>query len=106
MSDEMDLKLASLLALPRTEPDPAFADRVMRSVLAEQRLLAARRTAWTRFAAEMCATGAAILAFVLLARFAPAESGEIVPLFSPAAIGLLLLGLWVAVSIRPAESKI
>jgi hypothetical protein len=106
MSDDMDLRLASLLALPEIGPDPAFADRVMRAVLAEKRLLAARRTAWTRFAAEMCATGAAILAFVLLARFAPAESGELIPLFSPAAVGLLLLGLWVAVSVRPSESPI
>ena len=106
MSDDMDRKLAALLALPRAEPDPAFADRVMRSVLAEQRLVAARRVAWTRFAAEMCATGAAILAFVFLARFSPGESGEFVPLFSPAAAGLILLGLWVAVSIRPSESAI
>lgn len=106
MSDDMDRKLASLFALPRAEPDPAFADRVMRSVLAEQRLVAARRVAWTRFAAEMCATGAAILAFVFLARFAPADSGEFVPLFSPAFAGLLLLGLWVAVSVRPSESRI
>ncbi|HEY5723315.1 MAG TPA: hypothetical protein VIT45_13435 [Allosphingosinicella sp.] len=106
MSEDMDLKLASLLALPKSEPDPAFADRVMRAVLAERKLAAARRAAWTRFAAEMCATGAAIVAFVLLARFSPAESGRFIPLFSPAAAGLLLLGLWVAVSIRPAESQI
>ena len=75
-------------------------------MLAEQRLVAARRVAWTRFAAEMCATRAAILAFVLLARLAPGDSGEFVPLFSPAAAGLLLLCLWVAVSIRPSESPI
>lgn len=106
MSDDMDLRLASLLALPKSAPDPAFEDRVMRAVLAEKRLVAARRAAWTRFAAEMCATGAAILVFVLLARFSPAESGDFVPLFSPAAAGLLLLGLWVAVSVRPSESRI
>ena len=106
MSDDTDRKLASLLALPRAEPDPAFADRVMRSVLAEKRLIAARRAAWTRFATEMCAAGATILAFVLLARLSPGESGEFVPLFSPAAAGLLLLGLWVAVTIRPSESAI
>ena len=106
MSGDTDRKLASLLALPRAEPDPAFADRVMRVVLAEQKLAAARRNAWTRFAAEMCATGAAILAFVLMARFPMPESGDFIPLFSPAAAGLLLLGLWVAVSVRPPESRI
>ena len=106
MSDDIDLNLASIFALPEAAPDPAFASRVMRAVLAEQRLAAARRVAWTRFAAEMCATGAAILVFTLLARFAPAESGEIVPLFGPAAAGLLLLSLWIAVSIRPLESRI
>jgi hypothetical protein len=78
----------------------------MRVVLAEKKLQAARRVAWTRVAAEMCATGAAILVFVLLARFSPAESGRLIPLFSPAAAGLLLLGLWVAVSVRPSESRI
>ena len=68
-------------------------------------LSAARRTALTRFAAEMCATGAAILALILLAGFAPAESGDFIPIFSPAAVGLLLMGLWVAVSARPSESR-
>jgi hypothetical protein len=106
VSDDIDLKLASIFALPEAAPDPAFAGRVMRAVQAEQRLAAARRVAWTRFAAEMCATGAAILVFILLARFAPAESGETIPLFSPAAAGLLLLALWIAVSIRPSESRI
>ena len=106
MSDEMDLRLRALLAAPERAPDEVFAERVRRAVLAEERMRAATRAAWTRFAAEMAAAASAILAFVLLAKLSPvADSGTIIPLFSPAAAGLLLLGLWVAVSVRPSEGR-
>lgn len=107
MTDDLDARLRSILAAPERAPDEAFAVRVRRALLAEQRMRAASRAAWTRFAAEMAATASAILAFILLARLGPAaESADIVPLFSPAAAGLLLVALWVAVSVRPSESRI
>jgi hypothetical protein len=106
MSDDMDLRLKALLAAPERDPDDAFADRVRRAVLAEERMRAAGRAAWTRFAAEMAAAASAILAFILLAKLTPvADSGDFIPLFSPAAAGLLLLGLLVAVSVRPSEAR-
>jgi hypothetical protein len=102
MSEDADRLLRSLLATPERAPDQAFALRVERVVTAEQRLRTARRIAWTRFAGEMLATAALIVAFLLLSRLGPlADSGAIIPLFSPAAAGLLLLALWVGVSVRP-----
>jgi hypothetical protein len=102
MSEDPDRLLRSLLATPERAPDEAFALRLQRLATAEQRLSAARRVAWTRFAAEMLATAALIIAFLLLSRLGPlADSGAIIPLFSPAAAGLLLLALWVGVSVRP-----
>jgi hypothetical protein len=107
MSVDMDLRLKSLLAAPERTPDDAFAERIHRAVLAEQRMRAAARVAWTRFAAEMAATASAICAFLLLARLTPLpDSGTFIPMFSPAAAGLLILALWVAVSSRPSEARI
>ena len=107
MTDDIDLRLKSILAAPERAPDEVFATRVLRALLAEERMRASSRRAWTRFAAEMTATASAILAFVLLAKITPApESAGFIPLFSPAAAGLLLLALWVVVSVRPSEARI
>ena len=102
--DEIDLKLKALLASPARPEDGAFAERVRLRVLAEQRLADAERKAWRRFAAEAAASVGILAAFVLLARSAPGEAGEIVPLFSPAMLGLVLLALWVAVAARPGAA--
>lgn len=107
MSDAMDLKLGALLATPARAPDEAFAERVRRAVLAEERMRAASRLAWTRFAAEMAAACSAAIAFLLLTRMAPLpDSGTFIPLFSPAAAALMMLALWVGVSLRSSESRI
>jgi hypothetical protein len=106
MSDGLDLRLKAVLAAPDRPPDEAFTARVRRAMLAEQRMRSATRIAWTRFATEMAATASAILAFVLLARISPAaESADFIPLFSPAAAGLLLIALWILVSTRPSEAR-
>jgi hypothetical protein len=104
MDEDVDLRLRALLRAPERGPDEGFARRMERLVLAEERLGTARRAAWRRFAMEMTATAALILVFVVLARGGPApDSGGIVPLFSPASAGLLLLALWVIVSCRPGS---
>ncbi|MGZ8997870.1 MAG: hypothetical protein ACXW2T_03335 [Allosphingosinicella sp.] len=106
MSEEMDMRLKSLLEAPERSPDDAFAERIHRAVLAEQRIRSAARAAWTRFAAEMAAAGSAICAFLLLAKLTPLpDSGTFIPLFSPAAAGLLILALWVGVFARPSEVR-
>jgi hypothetical protein len=102
-----DLRLKALLATPERAPDDAFAERIHRAVLAEERLRASARVAWTRFAVEMAAAGSAICAFMLLAKLSPLpDSGTFIPLFSPAAAGILILALWLAVSMRPSEARI
>jgi hypothetical protein len=106
MSDEVELRLKALLGAPERPADDAFAMRMQRRVMAEEALLADRRRAWARFAMEMAAAAAAILAFALLARMGQTvDSGRIIPLFSPASAGLLLLGLWVAVSAAPSKGR-
>jgi hypothetical protein len=102
MKDELDIRLEALLAPPERGPDEAFLAHLQRAVLVEERLRAARRNAWTRFATEMIAAAAALLAFWLLARASPPESDGLVTLFSPAATALLLLALWVGVSLKPS----
>jgi hypothetical protein len=100
--DEIDLKLRALLTSPDRPGDGAFAERVRRRVVAEQRLAAAERKAWRRFAVEAAASLAILAAFVLLARVAPdGGATDFVPVFSPAMLGLMLLALWVAVAARP-----
>jgi hypothetical protein len=106
MSDDLDLRLSALLRSPARGPDEDFVLRARQAVLFEKRLAAARRAAWTRFACEMAAAAAAIAAFWLLARIAPADSAGIVPLFGPAAAGLLVLLLWLIVSLRPSGGSI
>src|SRR4051812_27669537 len=101
MSTDPDLVLKSLLAAPERAPDESFALRIERLVLIEERLRAARRVAWTRFGAEMLATASLLVAYFLLTRLTPVSPDSVIPLYSPAAAGLLLLALWVGVSLRP-----
>jgi len=100
MSNDSDLLLKSLLATPERAPDEGFALRIERLVLFEERLRAARRVAWTRFAVEMVATASLLVAYFLLTRLTPVSPDSVIPLYSPAAAGLLLLALWVGVSVR------
>jgi hypothetical protein len=101
MSTDSDLLLKSLLATPERSLDEGFALRIERLVLIEERMRSARRVAWTRFAAEMLATAALLVAYFLLTRLTPVSPDSVIPLYSPAAAGLLLLALWVGVSVRP-----
>jgi hypothetical protein len=103
MSDDTDAMLTALLATPERAPDDRFALRIGRLVEVEKRLGAARRAAWSRFAAEMAAAASLILAFLLVERLAPADSPDLLAPFGPAAAGLMLLVLWVAVSYRPGS---
>jgi len=104
MDEEVDRKLAALLAAPSRPADDAFAARVERLVLIEERLSRARRAAWRRFGLEMAGAAAILLVFVVLERSGPAaDSAGTVPPLSAAGAGLLLLALWVLVSSRSAD---
>jgi len=105
MSDPLDLRLRTFLAPPRA-PDEVFAMRVRAGIRAEQRLRAARRASWVTFATEMAAGASVIVAFLLLSRpLVPFDSGLVVPLYSPAMCGVILLGLWTLVSLRPGHRE-
>ncbi|HEY7809625.1 MAG TPA: hypothetical protein VIA98_04515 [Allosphingosinicella sp.] len=102
---ETDLVLANLLAPPQREPDERFVLQVRHAMIADQALAAARKSAWRNFGVEMVATGAVVLAFLLLNRGAPAlPKGAAIPLYNPAMIGFLLLALWGLVAMRPAAA--
>ena len=105
MNDDIDMRLNALLAPPERDPDEAFTARVARLVLVEEKLRAARRAAWMRAAVAMIATASLLFLFVLLARMAPSDSLGQVPPFSPAAAGLLLLGLWLVVAGPSPEGR-
>jgi hypothetical protein len=106
MTDDLEAGLRNLLAPSPRSPDEPFAERVRRAVLADQRFMEARRRAWRRFAAEAAATGAAILAFMLLGRLGTPTGAEgVVPLMSPAMAGILLLGLWVGIGLKPSGAS-
>lgn len=100
MNDTDQALKAFLLGEPRGVDEP-FTQQVRQFVLFEQRLRAARRLAWRRFAAEVLASAGVIAVLYLLTRL-PLASGDMprVP-FGPAAIGLVIVGIWTAVAIRP-----
>ena len=105
MSDGTDAMLTALLATPERPADETFALRIRRLVEAEERLRAARRAAWSRFAAEMAAAAALLLAFLLVEWLAPADSPDLLSPFGPAAAGLMLVAIWVAVSFRAGSGS-
>ncbi|HEX9953958.1 MAG TPA: hypothetical protein VGB48_01935 [Allosphingosinicella sp.] len=102
---ETDLRLASLLAAPEREPDERFVLQVRQAIIADQALAAARKSAWRKFGVEMVATGAVVVAFLLLNRGAVALPKDVaIPFYHPAMIGFLLLALWGLVATRPAAA--
>ena len=105
MSDATDTMLTALLATPERAPDELFVLRMRRLVEAEERLRAARRAVWSRFAAEMAAAVSLLLAFLLVEWLAPADSPDLVSPFGPAAAGLMLVAIWVAVSFRAGSGS-
>jgi hypothetical protein len=94
---ERDTRLAALF--DRDEiPDDGFSARVVALAALEDRLAARRRGQVRRITGEALGLSAILIAFAALARSAPV--GEVVPLASPAMIGLMLLGTWLAVGVR------
>ena len=100
-----DERIAALFEAPERAPDEAFVARMARMVAAEQRLAAARRSAWRRFAGECAAAGAVVAAFDLVWQLTPTDI-RVDQLFAvPAcAAAALLFALWFAVELRPAAA--
>ena len=95
-----DAQLSALFGDDAPIADDGFTNRVLALSALEDRLAASRRASLRRVGLEAVALGAILSSFAFLARTAPA--GEVVPLASPAMIGLILLGTWLAVGIRGA----
>lgn len=94
-----DTRLAALF--DRDEiPDDGFSARVVALAALEDRLAARRREQGRRITGEALGLAAILIAFAALARSAP--TGEVIPLASPAMIGLVLLGIWLGVGLRTA----
>ncbi len=100
-----DERIAALFASPERAPDEAFVARIERAVHAEQRIGAARRAAWRRFAVECTASAAIITAFDLVWRLGPADLPLAqLPAAPAAAAATLVLALWFAVELRPSAT--
>jgi len=104
MNQDPDLLLARLLATPERPPDDLFVLKVRNAVAAEERLREARRATWQRLAIELGGAMTAILAFVLLAGGAPELGEDVIAPTGPAAAGILLLVLWLAVTARAGSA--
>jgi hypothetical protein len=106
MTDDIDRRLAGLLAAHSPEPDPAFADRVVALASFELTLRASRRRTIAQLVKEAAALGAVLLSFALLARTAPESAGfgDAVPLGSPAMLGVAVLALWALTGARSAKA--
>jgi hypothetical protein len=104
--NDLDARLAALLAEPMPAPDPGFTSRIVALAAHDLAVRRARRRAFQRIAGEAFALAAVITAFALLARSAPdaAGFGEAVALANPALLGLAMLSLWGLVGLRPAAS--
>lgn len=100
-----DEKIAALFETPERAPDEEFVARMARLIEAEQRLEAARRSAWRRFGRECVAAAAVVAAFDLVWRLTPADIRLDQLLAAPAgAAAALLIALWFAVELRPAAA--
>ena len=100
--DDIDERLRAALGPPRRSIDRAFVDGVAQRVLLEQRLQAARASAWRRFAREAIGS---LVVLVMIAgigsvNWASAFEGSAPPM-TQGTLALLVFGLWAAVAMRP-----
>lgn len=102
-SSDIDIRLAGLLRDHTDAPtDQAFVDRIIALAGHDLRVRRMRRRAIAQVAREAVALAAVLGAFVLLARIGSnaADFGDMIPLASPAMMGLIMLLVWGLVSGR------
>ena len=100
--DDTELRLAALFD-DAPIADDGFTERVIALCALEDRLARGRRAGMTRLGLEAAALAGVLAAFAGLASVGTAS--DVVPLASPAMIGLLLLGTWLAVGPRAAATR-
>lgn len=94
---DTDARLSALLAHSGpTQPDPAFADRVVALAAHDVAARRARRRGLAQIAREALVLAAVVTSFVLLARAEPmlAGAGNSISLGGPAMMGILALLMW------------
>jgi len=99
MTDD-DIKLAALFAEDAPIADEGFTQRVVALAALEDRLAASRRASLMRTGIEGAGLASVLAVFAALARLGPPSA--VVPLASPAMVGLVLLGLWLVIGQRGA----
>lgn len=98
---DMDRKLAALLLGDDRGVDAQFSERVRQAVLFEQRVRAARILLWKKFAADVLASAGVVFALLVLTRL-PMPASAVAPApFGSAALALIIIGIWTAVTLRP-----
>lgn len=108
MTDQdLDVRLAALLARPEPAADPVFAERIVALARHDLALRRARRRAVERVGLEALALSAIVAAFAMLARSGTefAGFGDEIALSNPAMLGLAMLGLWGLVGLRPTPAR-
>ena len=97
MSDD-DKLVAMFATLDEPVADDGFTGRVLALAALDERMAARRHGAALRIGGEAAALAGVLALFAGLSSIGPAS--DVVPLASPAMIGLLLLGLWLSLGVR------
>jgi len=107
MSDlELDARLSALLREKHPpRPDDGFGDRVVALASYDLSNRRWRRSAIARIGRETLGFVAMLAAFAMLARAAPdiAGAGDVIPLASPAMLGLVVLLMWGTTTLSPSR---
>ena len=103
---ELDTRLTALLRTDSAaRPSDGFADRVMALAAYDLSQRRWRRKTVARVGRETLGLVAVLVVFAVLARMAPSSSApaDILPLASPAMVGLVMLAMWSVASLSPAR---
>ncbi len=101
-----DERLKSLFAAPEAPPDAMFVQQVRDRLVLEERLRAARRSAWRRFAAEIAASGAMLVTIANVMGLFEAGVVQGASALSPGTTAILIFMIWTVVALRPAGRSI
>jgi hypothetical protein len=102
---DLDQELKGFLLGPERAVDQQFIEGMRQAVLFEQRVRAAQLLAWKKFSAEVLASAGVVAALLVLTELPMSASAAAHVPFGPAALGLLLVGIWIAVTLTPETNS-
>jgi hypothetical protein len=103
---ELDARLTSLLRDDSAaRPSDGFADRIMALAAYDLSQRQWRRRTVARIGRETLGLVAVLVVFAVMARMAPNSGApaDILPLASPAMVGVVMLAMWSVASLSPAR---